>query len=63
MKNEWSRSNFARVASVLPNGNIRFHLDDYKKTSISELQITNPKNICPTIIAGGSAKIYIIDEC
>ena len=53
MKIDWSRSQFNRVADVLPNGNIRFHLDDYKKTSISELQIINPKNIAPTIIAGG----------
>lgn len=60
MKNKgWSRQQFKRVVHILPNGNIRFHLDDYKKTSISELQIINPKNIAPTLIAGGGIKIIL----
>lgn len=58
----WSRSQFNVVADILPNGNIRFHLDDYKKTSLSELQIINPRNVANTIIAGGAAKVYLIDE-
>lgn len=38
MKEKWSRANYSTVLSVLPNGNIRTHLDDYKKTSIAEGQ-------------------------
>ena len=54
---QWSRKQFNEVLTILPNGNIRTHLDDYKKTSISEGQYINPKNIAPTIIAGGGTKI------
>ena len=49
---KWTRKDYNIVHSVLPNGNIRMHLDDYKKTSISESQIINPKNISPTLIGG-----------
>lgn len=52
----WRRSNFKRLFSVLPNGNIRCHLDDYKKTSVSEAQYINPKNIAPTLISGRAIK-------
>lgn len=59
---KWTRKDFGREMTVLPNGNIRTHLDDYKKTSISEGQYINPKNIAPTIIAGGGIKIIEICE-
>jgi len=53
---KWTRKDFNIVYTLLPNGNIRTHLDDYKKTSISECQFINPRNIAPTIIAGGGHK-------
>lgn len=59
---KWTRKDYGRELSVLPNGNIRTHLDDYKKTSVSEGQYINPKNIAPTIIAGGGIKIIEICE-
>ena len=46
----WTRKDFNRMLTILPNGNIRCHLDDYKKTSISEEYYVNPKNISPTLI-------------
>ena len=57
MKAKWSRANYSTVLSVLPNGNIRTHLDDYKKTSIAEGQYINPRNISPTIIQANIIKI------
>lgn len=53
----WTRNKFKRVFTILPNGNIREHLDDKKKTSISEGQYINPKNIAPTLISGTVIKI------
>lgn len=50
---KWTRKDFQTKFAVLPNGNVRTHLDDYKKTAISEGQYINPRNICPTLIAGG----------
>lgn len=58
---KWTRKDYRRELTILPNGNIRTHLDDYKKTSISEGQYINPKNISPTIIAGGGIKIIMIE--
>jgi len=46
----------------MPNGNIRFFINDYKKTSVGELQIINPKNIAGAVIANGSSKIYLFYE-
>lgn len=54
---KWTRKDYNIEMTVLPNGNIRTHLDDFKKTSISEAQYINPKNIAPTVIAGGGSKI------
>lgn len=62
MRTEWSRCNYARIMRVLPNGNIRFCLNDYKKTSIAELQFINPENEAPTIISGGGCKIIEYNE-
>ena len=61
-KGDWSRNQFGRVAEVMPNGNIRFHLDDRKKTAISEMQIVHPRNIANTIISVGGAKIIEIND-
>lgn len=58
----WRRKDYAILMTVLPNGNIRTFVDDYKKTSVSECQYINPKNIAPTIIAGGGHKIIEIYE-
>ena len=59
---KWTRKDYNIEMTVLPNGNIRTHLDDFKKTSISEAQYINPKNIAPTVIAGGGSKIIEIKE-
>ena len=50
----WTRKDYNKVMTILPNGNIRTHLDDYKKTSVAEEQYTNPKNISPTLIGGAN---------
>lgn len=34
----------------MPNGNIRAFLNNEKKTSVSEWQVVNPRNVCHTII-------------
>lgn len=44
---------------VMPNGNIRaYQSDTYDKRGVSEMQITNPKNVSPTLITEGNIKIY-----
>ena len=53
----WTRKDYNRRYKVLPNGNVRCHLDDYKKTSIGEDQFINPKNIAPTLISGRTITI------
>lgn len=58
----WRRKDYAILMTVLPNGNIRTFVDDYKKTSVSECQYINPKNIAPTVIAGGGMKILVYEE-
>ena len=44
----------------MPNGNIRaYQSDTYDKRGVSELQITHPKNIAPTLITESNIKIYL----
>ena len=44
---------------MMPNGNIRAYQDDTEdKRGVSELQITNPCNIAPTVISSTPPKIY-----
>ena len=44
-------------SKVLPNGNIRCFQDDAAKSGISELQIINPENVCPTVTTAHVPKV------
>lgn len=47
---------------MLPNGNMRAYLDDYKKTGVSEWQFISPNNIGPTITTAHIPKILLLYE-
>lgn len=52
-----ARKGHAIKAKVLPCGNIRFYMDDERKSGVSELQITNPDGIAGTVTTiGGGGK-------
>ena len=58
MSNRTERMRF----KMLPNGNMRAYLDDYKKTGVSEWQFISPNNIGPTITTAHIPKILLLYE-
>lgn len=44
-------------SKVMPNGNIRCYQDDAAKSGISELQIINAENVCPTVTTAHVPKV------
>ena len=52
------RPNAHPVISITPMGNIRGHKQDYKKTGLSELQFTNPKNASSTVTTSHCPKTW-----
>lgn len=58
-----ARKGHAIKAKVLPCGNIRFYMDDERKSGVSELQITNPDGITGTVTTiGGGRKVLVIEK-
>lgn len=48
---------------LMPNGNIRgFQSNKADKAGVSELQITNPDNVAPSVISTIPPKIYLYED-